>query len=237
MPALLPISQIACSWSAEELHASAQAPVVEMFCDADVSPLHDDQAADDSNSDVDQVTFSSAFANYVVNFVFFASLADCSWRRAWKRRSRDKTAMMVMVAAMVAAGACQSCFIAETPLNADATFRRGSRQSGGAETLLVGLQSDEFSYVKPGLLRNWAGLQSWSYRVQSHGIKEGKGKGMRKKEDFILAFDDMTDAEVVAALAQSKVSTTLAASDAKPSGAPFLLPDDIHFKADSLTSM
>ena len=66
MPALLPISQIACSWSAEELHASAQAPVVEMFCDADVSPLHDDQAADDSNSDVDQVTFLSMFANYTL---------------------------------------------------------------------------------------------------------------------------------------------------------------------------
>jgi len=73
--------------------------------------------------------------------------------------------------------------------------------------------------------------------VQSNGVKEGKGKSMRKKEDFILMFDDMTDAEVVAALAQSKVSTTLAASDAKPAGAPFLLPDDIHFKADSLTSM
>ena len=103
--------------------------------------------------------------------------------------------------------------------------------------MLVGLQSDEFSYVKPGLLRNWAGLQSWSYRVQSHGVKEGKSKGMRKKEDFILMFDDMTDEEITASLAQSKVSTTLAASDAKPSGAPFLLPDDIHFKADSLTSM
>jgi hypothetical protein len=116
-------------------------------------------------------------------------------------------------------------------------YRRGSRQSGGGETLLVGLQSDEFSYVKPGLLRNWAGLQSWSYRVQSNGNKEVKSKGMRKKEDFILMFDDMTDAEIISALAQSKVSTTLAASDAKPAGCPFLLPDDIHFKADSLTSM
>jgi hypothetical protein len=103
--------------------------------------------------------------------------------------------------------------------------------------MLVGLQSDEFSYVKPGLLRNWAGLQSWNYRVQSHSVKEGKTKGLRKKEDFILMFDDMTDAEILASLAQSKVSTTLAACDAKPSGAPFLLPDDIHFKADSLTSM
>jgi len=115
--------------------------------------------------------------------------------------------------------------------------RRASRQSGGGETMLVGLQSDEFSYVKPGLLRNWAGLQSWNYRVQSHGVKEGKTKGLRKKEDFILMFDDMTETEIHAALAQSKVSTTLAACDAKPSGAPFLLPDDIHFKADSLTSM
>ena len=103
--------------------------------------------------------------------------------------------------------------------------------------MLVGLQSDEFSYVKPGLLRNWAGLQSWSYRVQSHGAKEVKAKGARKKEDFILLFDDMTDVEIIAALAQSKVSTTLAACDAKSSGAPFLLPDDIHFKAESLTSM
>ena len=58
MPALLPISQIACSWSTEELQASAQAPVVEMFCDADLSPLHDDQAPDDSCSDVDQVSYS-----------------------------------------------------------------------------------------------------------------------------------------------------------------------------------
>ena len=73
--------------------------------------------------------------------------------------------------------------------------------------------------------------------MQSHGVKEGKSKGMRKKEDFILLFDDMADVEIAAALAQSKVSTTLAASDAKPHGAPFLLPDDIHFKADSLTSM
>jgi hypothetical protein len=54
MPALLPISQIACSWSTEELQASAHAPVVEMFCDTDLSPLHDDHAADDSSSDVDQ---------------------------------------------------------------------------------------------------------------------------------------------------------------------------------------
>ncbi len=73
--------------------------------------------------------------------------------------------------------------------------------------------------------------------MQSHGSKESKSKGVRKKEDFILIFDDMTDIEITTALAQSKVSTTLAASDAKPPGAPFLLPDDIHFKADSLTSM
>jgi hypothetical protein len=61
MPALLPISQIACSWSTEELQAGAQAPVVEMFCDADLSPLHDDHAADDSSSDVDQVMFILTF--------------------------------------------------------------------------------------------------------------------------------------------------------------------------------
>jgi hypothetical protein len=58
MPALLPISQIACSWNSEELQTGAQAPVVEMFCDADLSPLHDDRAADDSSSDVDQVKFT-----------------------------------------------------------------------------------------------------------------------------------------------------------------------------------
>ncbi len=139
--------------------------------------------------------------------------------------------------AMVAAGLNIASIIYIESRHIKAAYRRGSRQSGGGETLLVGLQSDEFSYVKPGLLRNWAGLQSWSYRVQSHGAKEVKAKGTRKKEDFILLFDDMTDVEIIAALAQSKVSTTLAASDAKSSGAPFLLPDDIHFKADSLTSM
>ncbi len=128
-------------------------------------------------------------------------------------------------------------FCVQVVAQTDPSCRRASRQSGGGETVLVGLQNDEFSYVKPGLLRNWAGLQSWSYRVQSQSAKEGKSKGMRKKEDFILMFDDLTDAEITAALAQSKVSTTLAAIDAKPSGAPFLLPDDIHFKADSLTSM
>ena len=100
MPALLPISQIACSWSTEELQASAQAPIVEMFCDADLSPLHEDHAADDSSSDVDQVTFICAEISRQCQ----ASPLHCSWRLVWKKRSRGKMEMMVKAAAMGAAG-------------------------------------------------------------------------------------------------------------------------------------
>jgi hypothetical protein len=203
-----------------------------MFCDADLSPLNDDHAADDSSSDVDQVT---AFTE-CQSRSHFCSHIFVSWKHVWKKKSRSMMVMNATVAATVAVGVRRQSEVEEI-IDTHVMCRRGSRQSGGGEVLLVGLQSDEFSYVKPGLLRNWSGLQSWSYRVQSQGVKESKAKGARKKEDFILMFDDMTDAEISAALAQSKVSTTLAASDAKPTGAPFLLPDDLHFKADSLTSM
>jgi hypothetical protein len=99
MPALLPISQIACSWSTEELQASAQAPIVEMFCDADLSPLHEDHAADDSSSDVDQVICICA---EILRQCWASPLH--SWRLVWKKRLRGKMEMMVKAAAVGAAG-------------------------------------------------------------------------------------------------------------------------------------